>query len=140
MKNSQPKKIQQVSIKSLLCRDEKVLLLKTPTQIWEMPGGRIDWGENVNQAFYREIEEEIGFKNVKLGKLINTWSFNSLRDNINHHFIIFDFEILTNEDIIRLSDEHVEYKWVSLDEFEQMDMREGHKETLRKFFKLSKDE
>ncbi len=28
------KKIQQVSIKGLLCRDNKVLLLKTPTDRW----------------------------------------------------------------------------------------------------------
>jgi len=130
------KKIQQVSIKGLLCRDNKVLFLKTQTKKWEMPGGRVDYGENIDDTFYREMREEAGFENVKMGDLINSWSF--VNEEINHHFIIFDFEIFTDENKIKLSDEHTDYKWVSVDEFEKMDMREGHKETLRKYFKLKK--
>jgi len=129
------KKIQQVSIKGILCRDNKILFLKTATKgIYELPGGRIDFGESVEQAFKREIKEELGFEKVEMGDLINTWSFTSIRENINYHFIIFDFEIFTDEDEIKLSDEHTEYKWVGVDEFESMDMREGYKKTLRKYF------
>ncbi len=42
-------KIKQISIKGLLCRDNKVLLLKTPKRKkrWELPGGRMNFGENV---------------------------------------------------------------------------------------------
>ena len=129
------KKIQQVSIKGILYRDNKILFLKTAKkEIYELPGGRIDFGENVEQAFEREIKEELEFEKVKMGDLINAWSFTNVRENINHHFIIFDFEIFTNENEIKLSDEHTEYKWVGKDEFEKMNMREGHKESLRKYF------
>ena len=131
-------KIQQVSIKGFLCRNDKVLFLKTPTQRWELPGGRVNYGENIDDTFHREIKEEVGFENVRMGDLINTWSF--VNEEINHHFIIFDFEIFTDEDIIRLSDEHTEYKWIGVDEFEKMDMREGHKESLRKYFNNIKNE
>ena len=130
------KKIQQVSIKGILCRNNKILFLKT-TRVgrWELPGGRINFGENVEQTFQREIKEELDFKKVKLGRLINTWSFTSIRNEIDHHFIVFDFEIHTKESKIKLSDEHIEYKWAGIDDFEKMDMREGHKETLKKYFK-----
>ncbi|MCK5490415.1 MAG: hypothetical protein KAI67_01090 [Candidatus Pacebacteria bacterium] len=47
---------------------------------------------------------------------------------------MFNFEIFTDEDIIKLSDEHTEYKWIGANEFEELDMREGHKESLRKYF------
>ncbi|MCK4891076.1 MAG: NUDIX hydrolase [Candidatus Pacebacteria bacterium] len=127
-------KIQQVSIKGLLCRDNKVLLLKTPTGRWELPGGRMNFGENVEQTLKREIKEEIGFKDVKMGNLANTWSF--ISKEIIHHFIVFVFEFFTEESKIKLSVEHVEYKWISVSNFEEIDMSEGHKESLRKYFKL----
>lgn len=127
-------KIQQVSIKGLLCKDNKILLLKTPTNRWELPGGRMNFGEGIEQAFKREIKEEIGFQDVGIGNLVNTWSFTDIRENINYHFIIFDFEIYTKESKIRLSDEHIEYKWIGINDFEKMDMREGHKESLKKYF------
>lgn len=46
-----------------------------------------------------------------------------------------DFEIFTNESKIELSDEHTEYKRVGEDEFEDVNAREGHKESPRKYFK-----
>ena len=131
------KKIQQISIKGILYRNNKILFLKTTRMgRWELPGGRMDFGENVEQAFQREIKEELDFEKVELGRLINNWSFTSVRNKIDHHFIIFDFEIFTNESKIKLSNEHIEYKWVGIDDFEKMDMREGHKESLRKYFIL----
>jgi len=127
--------IQQVSIKGLLCRDGKVLFLKTEkTGKWELPGGRMDFGERVEETFRREMSEELGFMKVKMGRLMNMWSFTNIRNGINHHFIVFDFEIFSDESKIILSDEHVECGWFGKDEFEDLEMREGHKETLRKYF------
>lgn len=103
-----------------------------------MPGGRMDFGENIDQTFKREIEEELGFENVKLGRFINIWTFTSLRNGIDYHFIVLDFEIFTDEDDIKLSKEHTEYKWIGLDELGKIDMRDGHKESLRKYFKGSR--
>lgn len=94
----------------------------------------MDFGETVEETFHREMKEELGFEKARIGKLINMWTFTDIRDGINHHFIIFDFEIFSNECKIKLSDEHTEYRWVGKDEFEKLDMREGHKETLRKYF------
>lgn len=94
----------------------------------------MNFGESVEEAFRRELREELGFKKVEIGKLINMWSFTSVRKGINYHFIIFDFEIRTNESKIKISNEHTEYRWIDKNEYESLDMREGHKETLRKYF------
>ena len=128
-------KIQQISIKGLLCRDNKVLLLRTPADRWELPGGRMNFGEDIEQTFKREIKEEIEFQDVRIDNLVNTWSFTYIRENINYHFIVFDFEIFTDESKIKLSDEHTEYRWFGRNDFKQINMRDGHKETLRKYFK-----
>lgn len=130
------KKTQQVSIKGVLYRGGKVLVLKTARSgRWELPGGRINFGESAAKAFRREIKEELGLRNVRLGRFINIWSFISLRNGINHHFIILDFEIFTNENKIKLSKEHTECKWIKASDLKRINMREGHKESLRKYFK-----
>lgn len=133
------KKIQQVSVKGILSRDDKVLVLKTAKSgRWELPGGRMDFGETVEQAFKREMREELGFKKVKPGKFINIWSFTSIRGMFNHHFVILDFVISTNETDIKLSFEHTEYRWAGEKEIGKLYMRSGHKESLKKFFKEKK--
>lgn len=128
--------VQQVSVKGLLCKDGKVLVLLSPKRgYWELPGGRMDFGETAEQAFQREMEEELGFKKVNLEKFINIWSFTSVRDEVKYHFIVLDFAVSTDESDIRLSEEHTEYKWVSAEEASGLKMREGHKKSIKKFFK-----
>lgn len=130
------KGIQQVSIKGLLYRDGKVLVLRSPRRdYWELPGGRIDYGEDAEAAFKREMQEELGFKKVNLGELVNIWSFISERNGVEYHFIILDFVAFTAETEIRLSEEHTEYKWVREKEVRCLKMREGHKKSIEKFFK-----
>lgn len=130
------KKIQQVSIKGILCRNGKVLVLKTTRSgRWGLPGGRMDFGEDIGQTFKREIKEELGFKKAKLGKFINIWSFTSLRNGINHHFIILDFEFFTDENKIKLSKEHADYKWIGIKEISKIKMREGRRKSLKNYFK-----
>ena len=92
------------------------------------------FGESVKQKFEREIEEELGFKKIKMEKLVNTWSFTKIRENINYHFTIFDFEFFTDESEIKLSSEHTEYKWIGVKELDEVEMREGHKESIKKYF------
>ena len=49
--------------KALLWNEGKVLLLKR-RNYWDIPGGRLEKKEPILDALYRELEEEIGLKNV----------------------------------------------------------------------------
>ena len=73
-------------------------------------------------------------KKIKIGNLVNTWSFINVREDINYHFIIFDFEFFTDESKIKLSDEHTEYKWIGVEGLDKFEMRGGYKESIRKYF------
>lgn len=96
----------------------------------------MDFGETAEQAFEREMKEELGFKKTKLGKFINIWSFASKRKGVDYHFIILDFVISTNETDIKLSAEHAEYKWAGVREINKLKMRAGHKKSIKKFFRI----
>ncbi len=81
------KRIQEVSIKGFLCRDNEILLLKTAgtTGKWELPGGRADFGESVEETLRREMKEELGFEKVEMGKLMNSRTFTDMRNGTDYH-------------------------------------------------------
>ena len=51
-----------ISVKAvILTRDDKILLLKRPREgRWDLPGGGVNNGESLAEAFVREIHEETG--------------------------------------------------------------------------------
>ena len=66
-----PDSFHRVTIKGLCVREGKVLLLKESPKIsgkWEMPGGGLDFGEEIKCGFEREIREETGLKVIKMSK------------------------------------------------------------------------
>lgn len=61
----------RVSVKGLCVRDGKVLLVKEPSAMsgkWELPGGGLDFGEDIKEGLKREIQEEMGLKIIKISE------------------------------------------------------------------------
>ena len=52
----------QVAVKGLHYKDGKLLILKDDKGEWDLPGGRINYGESFIEALQRECEEELGVK------------------------------------------------------------------------------
>ncbi len=51
-----------VSAKGIVIEDGKVWLRKNERNEWELPGGKIDPGEQPREAVVRELQEELGFE------------------------------------------------------------------------------
>ena len=57
------------TVKAICVRNGKVLLIHEPKQRsgwWEMPGGGLDFGEDIKLGLRRELEEEMGLKITKI--------------------------------------------------------------------------
>ena len=63
-----------VSIIPLLPDGEIVLIKRRDTGKWAIPGGFVNWGEDLPTSASRELEEETGLKMVKINRLVGIYS------------------------------------------------------------------
>jgi 8-oxo-dGTP diphosphatase len=95
--------------------DSRMLLLQRPTGTWEPPAGRLAPGESFEMGAVREVYEETGLL-VTPQRLLATWV--GERPGGGHLASATYISRVSPEGVgVRLSDEHLEYKWVTLDEW-----------------------
>ena len=113
-----PKEFQKfvISQVGILIRDGKCLILEDAAHPgrWILPGGRIDEGEQSEVAFARELKEEIGFDSfVNLGLVsYDIWYV----ENAMKAVCALAFLIENNDAEIKLSSEHLNFKWITENE------------------------
>ena len=102
-----------VGIKSIIVNDNKVLLLKRydNSKFWDVPGGRIDENESIDQTLVRELKEEVkNAENINIIEILSTWRLHKdILPDISLVLIFFkvgaDFGTAPE-----LSEEHVDWK------------------------------
>ena len=63
-----------VSIIPVLPDGNIVLIRRRDTGKWAIPGGFVDWGENIPTTVQRELKEETGLELVAVSRLIGVYS------------------------------------------------------------------
>jgi 8-oxo-dGTP pyrophosphatase MutT (NUDIX family) len=63
-----------VSVKGVAVQDGRVLLLENERAEWELPGGKLELGEDPAACVVREIGEESGWQ-VSAGPLLDCWQY-----------------------------------------------------------------
>ncbi|KRG12605.1 NUDIX hydrolase [Virgibacillus soli] len=122
-----------ISIKGIIFNNENVLLLKNERNEWELPGGRIEEYEKPEECLIREIHEELGI-HCTVEDIIDSWVFEVLEGK----FVFIVSYLCKCDDLsnIFISEEHEEYKWVHLEEMEDIHIPKGYKESVRKANRL----
>jgi len=94
--------------------DGRMLLLLRHSGTWDPPAGRLAPGESFEKGAVREVYEETGFL-VAPQRLLATWVGNRPGGGLLASATYVSR--ISGDDSVRLSEEHLEYRWVTLDEW-----------------------
>jgi len=124
-------KLLGVAGKALIVNENKILLLQRSLGssfdpgLWELPGGKIAYGEDLIEALLREVQEEVNIK-IKVGRPFITWHFT--KEPFWVTGITFLCEYISGE--VLLSEEHAEYVWIKPSQCESFSLSMKVKEQI----------
>lgn len=126
-----------VSVKGVVIRDQRVLLLHNERQEWELPGGRLEIGETPMECVAREIAEETRWR-VKTGPILDSWLY-YINQVERHVFIVtYGTHLLHGQEQTEpvLSHEHKKIGLFARDEVPHLSMPQGYKDSIATWFAL----
>jgi 8-oxo-dGTP diphosphatase len=93
--------------------DGRMLLLQRPAGTWEPPAGRLSTGETFEEGAVRELHEETGML-VAPQRILATWVGESPNGG---SLAAVTYIGRTGDEEVRLSHEHLGFRWVTLEEW-----------------------
>lgn len=98
-----------VTLVPILPNGKIVFVYRRDTQQWSLPGGMVDWGEDIPNTIERELKEETGLNLIKMGRLVGVYSSPD-RDPRLHSISILIETKVTGEMIVKDTFEILEVK------------------------------
>jgi ribonuclease HI len=120
---------QTLTVRAIIKQDQKVLLLRRSSGnelyrgLFELPGGKVEFGEDPRAAIQREIEEEVG-RQAETLQLFDVHSELDVRD-VQHQYVVLVFLVSLKPDTtIELSQDHDKYIWKKVSEIQLNEVTE----------------
>lgn len=102
--------LMEIVLQALIANERgEILMLRRPSGKWQFVGGRVNQGESWSEGLNREIREETGIVDIEILSVmsVDNWLWESVPE-----FGVY-FYCRTDLKEVNLSEEHIEYCWVS---------------------------
>jgi 8-oxo-dGTP pyrophosphatase MutT (NUDIX family) len=125
--------IADIPVKALIQREGKVLIVLD--RKWELPGGRMNVGEQPEETLHREVREELNV-GIRILGLQDAFTFASDRTGQPHFIVVYRCELIDETSFHLDGKEIQDTRWVSADDdLSEIPFFPGYLEVLQKFFK-----
>ncbi|CBN58126.1 MULTISPECIES: NUDIX domain-containing protein [Kamptonema] len=84
------------SVIPLLPDGRIVLIRRRDNGLWALPGGMVDWGEDILTSVRRELAEETGLELVKIRRLVGVYSAPDRDPRIHSICVVVEAEVQGN--------------------------------------------
>lgn len=118
-----------VSVKGVLFLDGRVVLLRNEREEWELPGGRLEAGEEPAACVVREIREELAVE-VEVAAILDSWLYEVLP---GREVVIVTYGCRYIGGEIMRSGEHSDVGLFETAEIGGLAMPEGYRRSVRRW-------
>jgi mutator protein MutT len=94
---------------------------------WELPGGKVNPGEDPEQTLRRELKEELGI-DAQIGQYLGSIRFRGRRLSLQIH--LYRVSRIAGSFVLR---EHEEIRWVEPQQIEGYDLVDSDRTLIRRF-------
>jgi 8-oxo-dGTP pyrophosphatase MutT (NUDIX family) len=122
-----------VSVKGVAVQTGRVLLLKNERDEWELPGGKLELGEEPRACVAREIGEETGWR-VITGPILDCWQYH-IGEGQDVVIVTYGCRVASDEPPV-VSPEHSRAELFSPTEVAALNMPDGYKSSVMTWFGL----
>lgn len=107
------------------------LLLRNERDEWELPGGKLELGEDPADCVAREITEEVGWM-IRTGPVLDAWQYH-IRDSVDVLIVTYGCHTTTDAAPV-LSSEHKDVGLFTADEAAALRMPDGYKKSIAAWY------
>jgi 8-oxo-dGTP pyrophosphatase MutT (NUDIX family)/GNAT superfamily N-acetyltransferase len=121
-------KLFPVSVKGVLFEENRVVLLENERGRWELPGGRLEPGEDPPACLQREVAEELGIE-VEIEAILDSWVYEVLPQR---EVLIVSYGLSRGDHrAMRVSHEHRRFGLFLPAELDDLPLAEGYRRSIR---------
>lgn len=130
-----------IGVKAIIKKEGKVLFIKRSEKYkdqelddsWDIPGGRINFGEEPIEGLRREIKEETSLELEEVKQILST---DTVFKNEEKQIVRITYLCTVKEGQHQLSEEHTELVWIPIQELKNMHFKDKLLEkTIQKYKK-----